>query len=84
MIIMERRERILEILEKKRTATIRELAEKLFISEASIRRDVEALEKPLPNDFYCLQLTNDSFLPGQRWRCILSFRESEYMPRYST
>lgn len=45
MIIMERRERILEILEKKRTATIRELAEKLFISEASIRRDVEALEK---------------------------------------
>ena len=45
--------------------------------------DVEALEKPLPNDFYCLQLTNDSFLPGQRWRCILSFRESEYMPRYN-
>jgi hypothetical protein len=45
--------------------------------------DVEALEEPLPNDFYCLQLTNDSFLPGQRWRCILSFRESEYMPRYN-
>lgn len=45
MIILERRERILEILERKRTATIRELAEELFISEASIRRDVEALEK---------------------------------------
>lgn len=45
--------------------------------------DVPMLEEPLPNDFYCLQLTNDSFLPGQRWRCILSFRESEYIPRYN-
>lgn len=45
MIILERREKILSILEQKRTATIRELAEMLFISEASIRRDVEALEK---------------------------------------
>ena len=45
MIILERRERILEILEKKRTASIHELAVMLFTSEASIRRDVEALEK---------------------------------------
>lgn len=45
MIIMERREKILSILENQRTATIRELAEALYISEASIRRDVEALEK---------------------------------------
>lgn len=42
---MERREKILGILESKRTATIRELAEELYISEASVRRDVEALEK---------------------------------------
>ena len=45
LIILERRERILEILEKKRTASIHELAVMLFTSEASIRRDVEALEK---------------------------------------
>ena len=45
MIILERREKILAILEKKRTATFRELADQLFISEASVRRDVEALEK---------------------------------------
>ncbi len=45
MIILERREKILSILEQKRTATFRELAEALFISEASIRRDVDALEK---------------------------------------
>ena len=45
MIILERREKILKILEKQRSATIRELANAIFISEASIRRDVEALEK---------------------------------------
>lgn len=45
MIILERREKILAILEKKRTATFRDLADQLFISEASVRRDVEALEK---------------------------------------
>ncbi|MBR5231321.1 MAG: DeoR/GlpR transcriptional regulator [Clostridia bacterium] len=45
MIIMERREKILSYLEKKRTATVRELAGVLYISEASVRRDLEALEK---------------------------------------
>ena len=45
MIILERREKILRILEKQRSATIKELAAAIFISEASIRRDIEALEK---------------------------------------
>lgn len=45
MIIMERREKILSYLENKRTATVRELAGVLYISEASVRRDLEALEK---------------------------------------
>lgn len=45
MIILERREKILRILEQRRSASIKELASEIFISEASIRRDVEALEK---------------------------------------
>jgi len=45
MIILERRERILDILEKQRTSTVRDLAKALYISEASIRRDLESLEK---------------------------------------
>ena len=44
MIIIERREKILEILKRKRTASIKELSAELFTSEASIRRDIEALE----------------------------------------
>ena len=45
MIQLERQEAILQILEQRKTATVRDLAQELFISEASIRRDVEALEK---------------------------------------
>lgn len=45
MIRYERQQSILKILEKKKSATIRELAQQLFASEASIRRDVETLEK---------------------------------------
>ncbi|MBR2353429.1 MAG: DeoR/GlpR transcriptional regulator [Clostridia bacterium] len=45
MIPYERRERILEYLEKKPSATVRELAGELFISEASVRRDIAALEQ---------------------------------------
>ena len=44
MIQFERQEKILQILEKKRTSSVRELARELYISEASIRRDIEALE----------------------------------------
>lgn len=46
--------------------------------------DVEQLEQPLKNDFYCLQLTNDRFLLGQRWTCMISFKEfnAPYTPAY--
>ena len=45
MIQLERQEAILRLLEQKKTATVRELAQAIFISEASIRRDLEILEK---------------------------------------
>lgn len=40
--------------------------------------DVEALENS-KNDFYYLQMTNDSFLLGQKWSCMVSFVVSEYV-----
>ena len=45
--------------------------------------DIADLEK-LTNDFVCLQLTNKSFLPGQKWTCLVSFRPNtgEYVPQY--
>ena len=45
MIPIERREKILKILEGQKSSTVKELATSLFISEASIRRDIEVLEK---------------------------------------
>lgn len=45
MIRIERQEKILRILEQQKSSTVKELARMLFISEASIRRDIEALEK---------------------------------------
>lgn len=44
MIGYERRQKILEYLEEKRSATISELAETLYVSEASVRRDIAGLE----------------------------------------
>ena len=44
MIPYERRERILEHLSRVKSATVRELAAELYISEASVRRDIAALE----------------------------------------
>ncbi len=44
MLQFERQEAILQFLEKRKNASIRELAQALFTSEASIRRDIEALE----------------------------------------
>lgn len=44
MLQFERQEAILKILERKKNASVRELARELFTSEASIRRDIEALE----------------------------------------
>lgn len=43
MISFERRQKILKYLELKKSASIKELAEFIYTSEASIRRDVEAL-----------------------------------------
>ena len=40
--------------------------------------DIEALENT-KNDFYYLQMTNDSFLPGQKWSCQVSFVVSDYV-----
>lgn len=45
MIQWERQSAIIKLLEEKRTATVHELAQAIFISEASIRRDLETLEK---------------------------------------
>ena len=45
MIPMERREKILNILEEQKSSTIHVLAKTLFVSEASIRRDIDVLEK---------------------------------------
>ena len=38
------------------------------------------------NDFILLQLTNKGFKPGQKWTCIVSFRQEgrEYVPQYVT
>ncbi len=40
--------------------------------------DVEALEST-KNDFYYLQMTNDSFMLGQKWSCMVSFTVSDYV-----
>ena len=44
MIRYDRQRGIIEYLEKKHTATVKELSDSLYSSEASIRRDIEALE----------------------------------------
>lgn len=45
MIQYERQQSILRLLERMQTASIKQLAEAVFASEASVRRDIEALEK---------------------------------------
>ncbi len=44
MIIYERQKKILEYLELRRNVTVRELAEHLYVSEASVRRDIQVLQ----------------------------------------
>ena len=44
MIVYQRQQRILEYLETKQSATIRELARLLYTSESSVRRDIATLE----------------------------------------
>lgn len=47
--------------------------------------DLKALERTY-NDFILLQLTNKGFKPGQKWTCIVSFRNEgrDYVPQYVT
>lgn len=45
MFTNERREKILEILREKKRVTVKELAEKLEVSEATLRSDLNAMEK---------------------------------------
>ena len=45
MLSIERQEEILEILNKNKSATVEELAAELFVSGATIRRDLSAMEK---------------------------------------
>lgn len=45
MLTLERQEEILEILNKNKSATVEELAGELFVSGATIRRDLRAMEK---------------------------------------
>ena len=40
MIQYERQQNILQLLKKKKTATVRELAAAVYASEASVRRDI--------------------------------------------
>ena len=45
MIQYERQQSILKILQSRGTASVRELSREVFASEASVRRDIEALEQ---------------------------------------
>ena len=45
MLTLERQEEILDILNKNKSATVDELASELFVSGATIRRDLRAMEK---------------------------------------
>ena len=45
MLTIKRQEEILEILNKNKQATVEELAAELFVSGATIRRDLSAMEK---------------------------------------
>lgn len=45
MLKFERQQEILNILRKKRTSTIKDISKEIFISEATVRRDIESLEK---------------------------------------
>ena len=45
MLSLERQEEILDILNKNKSATVEELASELYVSGATIRRDLRAMEK---------------------------------------
>lgn len=45
MIQYERQKKILEVLKEKNTMTVEEIAEKIFFSQSTVRRDIKALEQ---------------------------------------
>lgn len=45
MLIEARQQKILELLHRKKSVTVRELSEGLFVSPATVRRDLAAMEK---------------------------------------
>lgn len=45
MLTLERQEEILDILNRKKSATVEELSDELFVSGATIRRDLRTMEK---------------------------------------
>jgi DeoR/GlpR family transcriptional regulator of sugar metabolism len=45
MLILERQQEILDILHKKKSVKVEELAEELFVSGATVRRDLRIMEK---------------------------------------
>lgn len=45
MLTIDRQDEIIEILNQKKSATVEELAKELFVSEATIRRDLKAMEQ---------------------------------------
>ena len=45
--------------------------------------DIGTLENS-KNDFYYLELTNDGFLTGQKWSCMVSFVVSDYVTPWYT
>ena len=45
MLSLERQEEILDILNRNKSATVEELASELYVSGATIRRDLRAMEK---------------------------------------
>jgi DeoR/GlpR family transcriptional regulator of sugar metabolism len=45
MFAIERRQAIIDYLKEKKSVTVKELSEKFFIGEATIRRDLEKIEK---------------------------------------
>ena len=71
----ERRQAILRLLEQHHTATVRQLAEAVYASEASVRRDIEALEKQ-----GCVQKLYGGVVLAQYKNSVipLSLRDSEH------
>ena len=44
MFAQEREEEIMSVLRKKKAVTVKELSQKLYVSEATVRRDLSRME----------------------------------------